>query len=282
MVVGWWAARVVVPAWVGLVPLDPVAVRVGPLQVRWYGLLIALAFLPGWLLARPEMARLGLGADDLMDGLAMGIPLALAGARLAFVGQNLDYFAAHPHAILRTWEGGLSIHGALAGVGLAVVLLARRTRVAAAGLADLAAPSLLLGQAIGRWGNFFNREVLGYPTAVPWKLYVPPELRPPAFAGEAFFHPAFLYESLLNLAAAGALVAWRRRRRGWGEVAALYLILYSANRFVVEFVRIGQPAALGLTLAQWVSLALALAGGVWMAAVRLRPKAVACGSQGGR
>lgn len=266
-----WLADV----WTGRRPLDAVAFRVGPVAVHWYGILIAFSFIPGWMLAQPERGRIGLSVDELLDAAALGIPLGLAGARAGFVIQNLDYFAEHPGDIFRTWMGGLSIHGVLAGVGFAILMFSRRRRVSAAALADLAAPSVLLGQAIGRWGNFFNHEVVGYPTSRPWGFYVPPELRPPGWAGAAYFHPAFLYESVWNALGVAALVAYRRRReRRSGEVAALYLIIYSAGRFLVEFWRIGEPLALGLTLAQWVSLGAAAAGAAWRYTARQRARAV--------
>lgn len=265
--------RWVAEAWVGLRPIDPVAFWLGPIGVRWYGLLLALSFIPAWVVAQPERIRLGLSADDLVDATLLGIPLGLAGARLGFVVQNLDYFAGHPLDAFRTRTGGLSIHGVLAGVALAILVFSRWRRVSAAGLADLVAPSLLLAQAIGRWGNFFNREVVGYPTELPWGFYVPPALRPPGFEEAAFFHPAFFYESVLN-ALGVALLLWYRRRpdRRAGEVAALYLVVYSAIRFSVEFVRIGQPLALGLTLAQWVSMAMLLAGAAWWLELRSHPR----------
>ena len=256
--------RWVSDAWVGRRPLDPVAFYLGPIGVRWYGLLLALSFVPAWALAQPERVRLGLSVDELVDATLLGIPLGLVGARLGFVVQNLEYFVSHPLDILRTRSGGLSMHGVLAGVALAILLFSRRRKVSAAALADLAAPSILLAQAIGRWGNFFNHEVVGYPTQRPWGFYVPPELRPPGFEEAAFFHPAFFYESLLDGLGVVLLVRYRRRsRRRAGEVAALYFVLYGAIRFGVEWVRIGHPVALGLTLAQWVSLAMMAGGAAW-------------------
>ncbi|WP_324717440.1 prolipoprotein diacylglyceryl transferase [Carboxydochorda subterranea] len=274
--VAWKAVAWVLPIWTGAVPADPVAIRIGPVQVRWYGLLMALAFVPGWALAQPERRRLGLSVDDLIDVVLLGIPLSLLGARLAFVVQNAVYFWQHPVDMLRTWMGGLSIHGALAGAMLTIWVMSRRRGVAPLGLADLAMPSILLGQAIGRWGNFFNNEVFGYPTSVPWRVYIRPEMRPLEWASDAYFHPAFFYESLCD--AAGVLfLVWYRRRpdREPGEITALYLATYSAGRFLMEFFRLGEPLALGLTLAQWVSVALALGGTLWWAQLRRRaPRAV--------
>ncbi|HEY8487326.1 MAG TPA: prolipoprotein diacylglyceryl transferase [Limnochordales bacterium] len=266
--VGWLAA-----AWRGQRPVDPVAWRWGFLQVRWYGLLVAAAFVPGWYLAKPEMARARLHPDQVAHAALWTLPLAVAGARLGYVVQNLADFARSPLQALQVWEGGLSIHGALAGVAVAVGWYSRRFRVPAAVLADLAAPSVLLGQAIGRWGNFFNQELFGYPTRLPWGLYVPAPLRPAGMEQAAFFHPVFFYESVLDALGAALLVAWRRRRRRWGEVAAAYLVVYAAIRWLVEWVRIGQVFLAGMTLAQWVSLAQAAVGVGWW--LRLRTAASA-------
>ncbi len=257
--------------WRGRRPLDPVAFWIGPVGVRWYGLVIALSFVPAWLVAQPERVRAGLAPDDLVDLALLGIPMGLVGARLVYVLQNLDYFALHPLDALRTRMGGLSIHGALAGAALAILWLARRRRLDAAALADVVAPSVLLAQAIGRWGNFFNREVLGYPTERPWGLYVPEPMRPPGYEMAAYFHPAFLYESILAALAVAGLLAYRRRaRRRPGELAALYLVAYSAVRWGVEWVRIGEALALGMTLAQWVSLGGLAVGAAWWAWLRWR------------
>ena len=261
-------------AWRGRRPLDPVAFWIGPVGVRWYGLLIALSFVPAWLVAQPERVRAGLAADDLVDLALLGIPLGLVGARLGYVLQNLDYFALHPLDMLRTRMGGLSIHGVLVGAALAILWLARRRRLDAAVLADVVAPSMLLAQAIGRWGNFFNREVLGYPTERPWGLYVPEAMRPPGYEAAAYFHPAFLYESILALVGVVGLLAYRRRvRRRPGELAALYLVVYSTVRWGVEWVRIGEPLAMGMTLAQWVSLGGVAVGAAWWVWLRRQARA---------
>ena len=268
MALSWLFAAWAASVWRGARPIDPVAFTVGPVQVRWYGLLIAAAFLPGWWLARADLRGSGIRPDQLADATLWAIPLGLAGARLGYVVQNLGYFARHPQEVWQTWQGGLSIHGALAGVAVAVALFARARRVSAVALADVAAPSVLLGQAIGRWGNFFNGELLGYPTDVPWGIYVPPHLRPPGLEGAAFYHPAFLYESVLNGLGAAGLVAWRRRRHRRGEVAALYVAVYGLNRWLVEWVRMGARWLWGMSLAQWVSLGLMVLGLAWWAALR--------------
>src|SRR5690606_12255077 len=167
--------------------------------------------------------------------------------------------------IFMVWEGGLSIHGVLLGGILAAALFARRLGVPFLTFADVVTPAMPLGQALGRWGNFFNQERFGYPTDVPWKMYVAPEFRPPQWAQFEFFHPTFLYESVWNAGVLALLLCYRRLPSAReGDVFFLYLASYSLGRFWVEFFRIGTKLALGLTLAQWVSLGIAAACAGWL------------------
>ncbi|MBO8141554.1 MAG: prolipoprotein diacylglyceryl transferase [Firmicutes bacterium] len=253
------------PYFLGQRSIDPVLLRVGPVQVRWYGFLIAMSFIPGFRVAAAEARRKGIDPERLYDFALLAGASGFAGARLAYVVQNLSAYLAEPLRIVAVWEGGLSMHGVIAGGLAATAVFARRIRTPFLTFADVVFPALPLGQAIGRWGNFFNQELFGYPTDVPWKMYVAPEFRPPQWADESFFHPTFLYESLWNLAVFG-LILWYRRRPAAreGDVLFLYVAAYSAGRFWVEFFRIGVPAALGLTLAQLVSLGLVALCLLWL------------------
>jgi phosphatidylglycerol:prolipoprotein diacylglycerol transferase len=171
-------------------------------SIRWYGVLIASSMALGLWLATREAARRGESADDLLKAAELALIGGLVGARLYYVLFNLDYYQTQPWwRIFAVWEGGLAIHGGLIGG-----LLTGGAYVWAKGLPlltylDIVAPSLLLGQAIGRWGNFFNEEAFGGPTDLPWKLYISEPRRPPAFVDHQFFHPTFLYESLWNFGA---------------------------------------------------------------------------------
>ncbi|HEY8418729.1 MAG TPA: prolipoprotein diacylglyceryl transferase [Limnochordales bacterium] len=253
------------PMFTGERPIDPILLQIGPLQVRWYGFLIAFSFIPGFYLAAAEARRKGINPDLLYDfGFLAGVS-GFVGARLAYVLQNLRHFLAEPARIVAVWEGGLSMHGVIIGGLLATIYFARKIRVPFFTFADVVFPALPLGQALGRWGNFFNQELFGYPTDVPWKMYVAPEYRPARWAAEAYFHPTFLYESLWNLATVGLLLWYRRRPAAReGDVLFLYLAVYSLGRFWVEFFRIGTPVVAGLTLAQLVSLLVIAASGLWL------------------
>lgn len=260
------------PMFLGQRPISPFVFSIGPVKLRWYGVLIAGSFIPGFSLVAAEARRKGLDVDALYDFVLIAAMFGFVGARLAYVAQNLGTYLAEPARIFAVWEGGLSMHGVLAGGFLAVALFARRLKTPFLTFADVVTPGVPLGQAIGRWGNFFNQELFGYPTNVPWKMFVAPEFRPPMWADAAFFHPTFLYESIWNMAVLGLLL-WYRRRPGAreGDVLFLYLTSYSLGRFWVEFFRIGTPLALGLTLAQWVSLGIVACCAGWLAARGRQP-----------
>ena len=162
------------------------------------------------------------------------------GARLYEVLFNWDYYGPHPGKIVAVWEGGLAIHGGLIAGPVVGITLAWRWRLPILQSLDVAAPSLFLGQAIGRWGNFFNEEAFGYPTAFPWRLYVSPGQRPAGYEAFEYFHPTFLYESVWNLGVFLALVLWLRPRMRDrpGTLFFSYLGLYSIGRGLIEPLRL--------------------------------------------
>lgn len=243
--------------------VNPVLLHWGPFTLRWYGLLIATGLLVGYSLAEATAPLYGISRDHIFNLLLILTPVGLIGARLGFVIQNVPYYWQHPREIIATWEGGLSIHGVLAAGLLGVLIYARMKRVSLASLLDISLPALLVGQAIGRWGNFLNQEVFGYPTNVPWKMYVPPQSRPLEYLNQSFFHPVFLYESIWNFGSAIFMLWYLRQPQAHrGDGLPMYLVLYSLGRFWVEFFRIGVPYWANLTLAQWASLLLMAAGGV--------------------
>jgi len=235
--------------------------HVGPLAVRWYGLLIAAGVMLGTTLAHREALRRGQDPDKLLNLIVVVVLSALVGARLYYVGFNWEYYAANPSKILAIWEGGLAIHGGLiAGAG-ATLLYCRWVHLSPFVTTDILVPGVAIGQAIGRWGNFFNQEAFGVPTDLPWKLYIDPYHRPPQLKSFEYFHPTFLYESLWNLLVFGVLWFGLRKRleRMPGALTLCYLGLYSVGRFVVEGLRIDSLMLGNLRAAQVVSLVLAAA-----------------------
>ena len=234
-------------------------------SIRWYGVLIASSMAIGlWLSAR-EAVRRGESPDDLLKAAEIALIGGLIGARLYYVLFNLDYYQTQPWwRVFAVWEGGLAIHG-----GLIAGVLTGSAYVWAKGLPllaylDIVAPSLVLAQAIGRWGNFFNEEAFGRPTDLPWKLYISEPRRPPAFVDHQYFHPTFVYESLWNAAAFLLLYFVLRRRfeRAPGALFLAYLGCYSLGRFWVEGLRTDSLMLGSLRVAQLVSVAAVVVAAV--------------------
>ena len=246
-----------------------IAFELGPLQIRWYGILMATAILVGFWLAHRRALQEGLPADQLVRAAQWAVVAGLVGARLYEVAFNWDYYGRFPWKIIAVWEGGLAMHGGLIVGPLVGALLARRWGVPVLRALDVIAPSMILGQAIGRWGNFFNEEAFGAPTDLAWKLYISPPHRPPEFRQFDFFHPTFLYESLWNLLVFAVLVGWVRPRLGRypGAVFFAYIGLYSAGRFFIEALRLDSFWVLGFRVAQvagLVGVIVAVVGLAWV------------------
>jgi phosphatidylglycerol:prolipoprotein diacylglycerol transferase len=248
--------------------------QLGPFSLRWYGLLIAIAVLLGLLLATRLGKQRGIDPALIADLLPILVLAAVLGARLYYVTFEWRQYQLNWLDALAIWRGGIAIHGALIGGTLAVILYSRWRRIAFWNLLDVLLPSVALGQAIGRWGNFFNSEAFGLPTDLPWKLTIPYANRPVEFLDQSTFHPTFLYESLWNLGVlALLLVLFERGIRGKinlpvGAISCLYLVAYSCGRLWIEGLRIdplclmGTPPYCdgGLRMAQLVSLALIALG----------------------
>ena len=234
-------------------------------SIRWYGVLIASSMALGLWLAAREASRRRESPDDLLKAAEVALIGGLIGARLYYVLFNFDYYQTQPWwRMFAVWEGGLAMHG-----GLIAGLLAGGAYVWAKGLPllvylDTVAPSILLAQAVGRWGNFFNEEAFGRPTDLPWKLYISEPRRPPAFVDHQYFHPTFLYESLWNAAAFLLLYLVLRRRleRAPGTLFLAYLGLYSLGRFWIEGLRTDSLMLGTLRVAQLVSVAAVIVAAV--------------------
>ncbi|MGH7276140.1 MAG: prolipoprotein diacylglyceryl transferase [Candidatus Rokuibacteriota bacterium] len=245
-----------------------IAVQIGPIVIRWYGVLMATAIVVGLWLGHRQAKREGLPADDIISCGQWAILAGLVGARLYEVAFNWDYYGRFPSKIIAVWEGGLAIHGGLIVAPLVGAWLAHRWKLPVLKSLDVAAAPAVLGQAIGRWGNFFNEEAFGRPTDLPWKLYISPPHRPLGLGQYDYFHPTFLYESLWDLLVFGLLVAWIRPRLGDrpGSVFFCYLGLYSVGRFAIEALRLDSfwvGAVRVPQLASVVGVLIALAGVAW-------------------
>ena len=232
------------------------------------GVLMATAIVVALWLAHREARKEGLPADDFISVAQWSILAGLVGARLYEVAFNWDYYGQYPSKIIAVWEGGLAIHGGLLVGPIVGIWLAHRWHVPVLRGLDVAAPSLAIGQAIGRWGNFFNEEAFGRPTNLPWKLYISPPHRPQGFAQFDFFHPAFLYESVWDLAVFLVLIGWLRPKLH-GRPGALffcYVGLYSIGRFAIEALRLDSfwiGAFRVPQIASLVGILIAIGGLAW-------------------
>jgi phosphatidylglycerol:prolipoprotein diacylglycerol transferase len=238
----------------------------GNFSVRWYGLLIASAVLIGVTLSQ-NLARRRNVNPDLISDLAIWLVIgAIPCARLYYVLFEWEDYAQRPADILAIWKGGIAIHGAIIGGLIAALIFCRIQKVQFWQMADLIAPSLALGQAIGRWGNFFNSEAFGRPTDLPWKLFIPYDARPLEYKGAEYFHPTFLYESIWNIAIfALLLVLFARDLKGkpklqTGTIFLVYLITYGCGRFWIEGLRTDSLMLGPLRIAQVVSLVFIAVG----------------------
>ena len=247
-----------------------IALEIGPITIRWYGILMATAILVGFWLAHRRALEESLPADELVRVAQWSVVAGLCGARLYEVAFNWDYYGRFPWKIIAVWEGGLAMHGGLIAGPLVGLLLARRWGVPIRRGLDVVAPSMVLGQAIGRWGNFFNEEAFGRPTDLPWKLYISPLHRPPEFRDAQFFHPTFLYESLWDALVFALLVWWVRPRMGRhpGAVFFSYVGLYSVGRFFIEALRLDSFWVAGFRVAQLASIVGVIVAVVGLAWVR--------------
>jgi phosphatidylglycerol:prolipoprotein diacylglycerol transferase len=246
------------------------------LSVRWYGVLIVTGALLAGLLATRRARAHRIDPDHVWNQLMLGLLFGVVGARLYYVAFEWPRFAGRPLLeILSPQGGGLAIHGAILGALLAVLIYTRRHRLPVLTWLDICVPTLLVGQAVGRWGNFFNQEAYGRPTSLPWGLdidmahRIAPYNDPQQFPAATRFHPTFLYESVLDALALGLILLIERRWRVWlrpGDSALLYGMFYSAVRFFTEGLRTDSlcigPYTLdgscvgGLRIAQVVSVVL--------------------------
>ena len=266
-------------------------VNLGFFSIKWYGLLIALSILLGLNLSKKLARSRGIDPRLISEMLPSLVLSSIIGARIYYVifeyrqfsGDNFftpikifNIYLNIPSS-LAIWEGGIAIHGALLGGFLSIYLFCKSKKIPLKIFLDLLMPSVILGQSIGRWGNFFNNEAFGIPTNLPWKVFIPLSNRPIIFANYQFFHPTFLYESLWNLLIFILLIyIFNKQNKDNsilpGLITCLYLITYSFGRFWIEGLRIdslclgGYPPYCegGLRIAQFISIFLFSSGLIWL------------------
>ncbi|MDA3128703.1 prolipoprotein diacylglyceryl transferase [Aliibacillus thermotolerans] len=220
-------------------PLDRVALEFGPFTIYWYGVIIVFGAILGYIIATKEAKKRGLPKDIFADLLIFALPISIICARLYYVIFRWEYYGNHPEKIIAVWEGGLAIHGGLIGAVVTAIVFARVKKVSFWKLADVAAPSIILGQAIGRWGNFMNQEAHGGPVTREFleSLFLPEFIINQMYIEGVYYHPTFLYESLWNLLGFALLLYLRRVNLRRGELFLTYVIWYSVGRFFIEGLR---------------------------------------------
>ena len=265
--------------------------NIGPLYIRWYGFLISFALFLGLFLSKKLAKARGINPEYINKLLPSLVFSSIVGARIYYVIFEYRLFSGNNFftyidflnlkiklpSFLAIWEGGIAIHGALIGGFISLLIFCKSNKLHFKTILDLIIPSLILGQSIGRWGNFFNNEAFGLPTNSPWKLFIPIQNRPMEFANYEFFHPTFLYESLWNLIIFFILIYIFKRQTKInsvkpGLISCIYLITYSFGRFWIEGLRT-DPLCLGgyppfceggLRIAQFISIFLFSSGLIWL------------------
>lgn len=259
---------------------DPILLHIGPLAIHWYGLTMALGLLAGLGVTVKVGSWYGVAKETAFDLFFYLVIFGFIGARLFYVLYNLPYFLDNPLDAMKIWEGGIGIHGGIVAGAAIVWQFARRRGQSPWLLAAIITPGLALGQAIGRWGNFFNQELFGLPTNLPWGIPIDAAHRPEAFSAFMYFHPTFLYESVGNILIFTVLLYMHRSlRRGYYQLSAnsyqlivfMYILLYSLLRFAMETLRLDEVGLIGgIRVTMWLAVAGMVVGGLGLTRSKLR------------
>lgn len=221
--------------------IDPIAFSLGGLSVHWYGVIIASAVLLAIFLGTNESEKRGIKGDDIIDMMLWALPISIIGARIYYVIFEWRYYIQHPAEIIAIWNGGIAIYGGLIAGGLTVYWFTKKRGLPFWLVLDIAAPSVIIAQAIGRWGNFVNQEAHGEATTKAFLegLHIPDFIVNNMNIEGVYYQPTFLYESLWNVLGFILLLILRRRKNllKRGEVALSYVLWYSFGRFFIEGLR---------------------------------------------
>ncbi|HCX9145848.1 TPA: prolipoprotein diacylglyceryl transferase [Staphylococcus aureus] len=240
--------------------IDPVAFNLGPLSVRWYGIIIAVGILLGYFVAQRALVKAGLHKDTLVDIIFYSALFGFIAARIYFVIFQWPYYAENPSEIIKIWHGGIAIHGGLIGGFIAGVIVCKVKNLNPFQIGDIIAPSIILAQGIGRWGNFMNHEAHGGPVSRAFleQLHLPNFIIENIYINGQYYHPTFLYESIWDVAGFIILVNIRKHLK-LGETFFLYLTWYSIGRFFIEGLRTDSlMLTSNIRVAQLVSILLIL------------------------
>ena len=236
--------------------IDPVAFQIGPFAVRWYALCIVSGLILAVFLAMREAPHKKILSDDILDFILIAFPLSILGARLYYVIFKLDYYSQNLGEIFAIWNGGLAIYGGLITGAIVLCIFADRKLINTWDFLDIAAPSVLIAQSLGRWGNFFNQEAYG--AAVESLDYLPSFIKNQMYIDGSYRQPTFLYESIWNVIGFALILIFRRRLKGIrrGHITAFYLMWYGFGRLIIEGMRTDSLMFLGLRVSQLLSAVL--------------------------
>ena len=243
--------------------MDRVLVDLGFIKIYWYSLTMFLGVLAGIIIAYIEIKRRKINIDKFENMAFYAILLGFVGARLYYVLFNLDYYLSNPIEILEVWNGGLAIHGGIIGAALAIFIYCRKNKWKVLEIYDICVPALVVGQVIGRWGNFFNSEAHGgiVTRAFLEGLHLPKFIIDGMYIDGVYYHPTFLYESLLNLICFIVLMILRKNRKiGLGAITGIYFMWYSLIRFFIESLRTDSLMLGSIRMAQLISIVLFVVG----------------------
>ncbi len=241
--------------------IEPIALKIGPLNIHWYGLIISFALLLGFSFVIYQSKKSVIPTEFFLDFFIIGIPISVIGARIYFVIFNLNYYLSNPYKIIAIWQGGLAIHGAIIGGLLILIYLTRKRKLSFLKIVDILAPAVILGQAIGRWGNFINQEAYGDIVSKEFISNFPDLIQNQMFIQGNYHHPTFLYESMWNIIIF-ILLIWLSNQMFSkdGDIFFSYMVGYSIGRFFIEDLRTDSLMFLNFQVAQLISIILILFG----------------------
>ena len=245
-------------------------INIGPFTITYYGIIIMVGVIAAAALSYFLAKRSGKDPEIILDSLTWVVLAGIIGARIWHIltpsaslveqGITTKYYLTHPLAAIAIWRGGLGIPGAVAGGALAFFIYSKKKKISFWAWADIFAPAVALGQAIGRWGNFINQEVYGKPSTLPWAITIDPVNRLPEFRDYTTYHPLFLYESIFNLLNMGILIWVGRKYQDKlksGDIFLMYLISYPIFRFFMEYLRLDNSYVGGINANQAMMLVVA-------------------------
>lgn len=254
--------------------MNPIFLEIGPIQIYWYSIFILIAFIIGGYLAIKEAKRFNISTDFMTNLFFYLVPIVLIGARLYYVLFNLDYYLANPIDIIKVWEGGLAIHGGLLAGLLFLIFYTRKYKVSTIRMLDIAVVSVIIGQAIGRWGNFFNSEAYGPIVSLEFlqQLHLPNFIIDGMLIDGFYRQPTFLYESIW--CCIGFIIMFLLRYTKYlrlGQLTSFYLVWYGIERFIVEGLRTDSLMLGPLKMAQIVSLVMVVVGFILFIVLQRKP-----------